>query len=275
MKHSKYRNTGIIFELLSKQIVSDILSKKDSGAKSILFKYFKKGTQLNKELEYYQALAEDNKEKDTFMLTKKVDLIVDFRNNQIDLNQLKKEKYNILGEIKKKFNESFFTSKIDNFKRLATIFKLFEYYGQDSKEYLSNYENLITSYKTSNTGRLAEYQEFKDLPLDVKEYTFDILLKKFNEKYKNALPKQKAFLGKFVTESIDSSSWKNYFFKEISNIKKSLEKAKLTDPIRQIKLNESIQLLNNMITLKHPKEEHYSSLLKFYELEDLVNDLTN
>jgi hypothetical protein len=51
IKHSKYKNTGIIFELLVRQITSDTLSNKESKAVDILKKYFIK-TELGKNINY-------------------------------------------------------------------------------------------------------------------------------------------------------------------------------------------------------------------------------
>ena len=42
IKHSKYKNTGILFELLVRQITADTLSGVDSKATKILKKYFVK-----------------------------------------------------------------------------------------------------------------------------------------------------------------------------------------------------------------------------------------
>jgi len=55
LRHSKYKNTGILFELLVRQITSDTLSAKNSPAKDILQKYFVK-TELSKEFKLYETL---------------------------------------------------------------------------------------------------------------------------------------------------------------------------------------------------------------------------
>ena len=61
-KHSKFRNTGILFELLTRQVTSDILSGKDeSFAKNILFKYFSENKELGKELQLYNFLVNEVK----------------------------------------------------------------------------------------------------------------------------------------------------------------------------------------------------------------------
>ena len=50
IKHSKFKNTGLIYELLVKQIAADTLSKNESAAVGILKKYFGGNTVIAKEL---------------------------------------------------------------------------------------------------------------------------------------------------------------------------------------------------------------------------------
>ena len=54
LKHSKCKNTGILFELLVRQIAADTLGGKNSLALEIIKFHFKKGTELTKELNFYQ-----------------------------------------------------------------------------------------------------------------------------------------------------------------------------------------------------------------------------
>ena len=54
IKHSKYKNTGILFELLVRQITADTLSNTESPAINILKKYFTK-TELGREYKLYES----------------------------------------------------------------------------------------------------------------------------------------------------------------------------------------------------------------------------
>ena len=54
IKHSKVKNTGLIFELLVKQIAADTLSKKDSNAVEILKNYFTGKSALVREFKLYE-----------------------------------------------------------------------------------------------------------------------------------------------------------------------------------------------------------------------------
>ena len=60
-KHNKIKNTGILFELLTRQITVDILNnKKNSSAIKILKKFFNENTELGKENQLYKVLVEIN-----------------------------------------------------------------------------------------------------------------------------------------------------------------------------------------------------------------------
>ena len=57
LKHSKYKNTGILFELLVRQISTDTLNNRDSRATYTIREHFGKNTELAKELKLYKALV--------------------------------------------------------------------------------------------------------------------------------------------------------------------------------------------------------------------------
>ena len=55
IKHSKYKNTGLLFELLVRQITADTLGAGESPSLNILKKSFAK-TELGKEYKLYETL---------------------------------------------------------------------------------------------------------------------------------------------------------------------------------------------------------------------------
>ena len=57
LKHSKIKNTGILFELLTRQITVDIMNDKNGKAVSILKNYFSPKTELGKEYGLYKILT--------------------------------------------------------------------------------------------------------------------------------------------------------------------------------------------------------------------------
>ena len=55
IKHSKFKNPGILFELLVRQITADTLKGSDSPAIDIIKKYFVK-TELGREYKLYETI---------------------------------------------------------------------------------------------------------------------------------------------------------------------------------------------------------------------------
>jgi hypothetical protein len=60
IKHSKVKNTGVLFELLVRQITLEVLNgDKTENAKHIVKEFFAAGTELNKELRLYDLLLKE------------------------------------------------------------------------------------------------------------------------------------------------------------------------------------------------------------------------
>ena len=97
IKHSKFKNTGILFELLTRQITADILAGNDgSEAKRILFKYFSENTELGKEYQLYNFLLNE-KTKDDFQAEKFINIILKQR-EKLDNKKLTEQKYSLIRE---------------------------------------------------------------------------------------------------------------------------------------------------------------------------------
>ena len=130
IKHSKYKNTGILFELLVRQITADTLKGGDSPAIDILKEYFVK-TELGREYKLYESII-----KSKVLTESKAILVINSIleiNNKLNRKAIKRQKYNLINEIKKSYNlESFFGSKIKNYKELASLYTLIESYNADN-----------------------------------------------------------------------------------------------------------------------------------------------
>ena len=60
IKHSKIKNTGILFELLVRQVTADVLNDgKKSVAVKLLKKYFSNTKPLGKEITLYNSLMKE------------------------------------------------------------------------------------------------------------------------------------------------------------------------------------------------------------------------
>ena len=125
-KHSKIRNTGILFELLTRQITVDVLNNnKNAEAANILKTFFNKNTQLGKEYDLYKVLTTENYKSES-KANHLVDAVVT-AHQKLNSASLRREKYNLIKEIKKNYEvNDFFMARISNYKVSASIYKLFE-----------------------------------------------------------------------------------------------------------------------------------------------------
>ena len=124
IKHSKYKNTGILFELLVRQITADTLKGAESKAIDLLKEYFVK-TELGREYKLYESIIKSkvlNEGRANIFISTILE-----NSKKFNRSTLRKEKYNLINEIKKHYNlESFFGSKISNYKQIAAIYTLIE-----------------------------------------------------------------------------------------------------------------------------------------------------
>ena len=124
IKHSKFKNTGILFELLVRQIASDTVSGKDSAAIGLVRKYFSK-SELTKEHKLYQALINskaltEGKAESLINATLEISA-------RLNRTALRKEKYNLIKDIRESYSiEEFFKSKINNYTQYAAAYSLIE-----------------------------------------------------------------------------------------------------------------------------------------------------
>lgn len=133
IKHSKFKNTGVLFELLIRQITLEVLNgDTQEKAKKILSEHFNQKTEIGKELRLYQLLSQE-KYKAENRAEKFIDTILEAR-KRIDVRKLTKEKYNLIKKIQENFDiTQFLSSPITNYKVMASIYKIFE--SQNKENY--------------------------------------------------------------------------------------------------------------------------------------------
>lgn len=273
LKHSKLKNTGILFELLVRQVTSDTLNNIDSKAIPILKKYFTKSTELSKELNLYQTLIKENFSKEE----KASNLISAVKEAHSKLNQsaLNRQKYNLIKEIKSSYVlEDFFKAKINEYKILAAVYKLFEYSVADNPAAVVNNKYTliehITRNKTEHTvvNKLNEMDVFKRQDKDVRLLSYKLLVDKFNAKYSNLNKEQKSLLREYINSVSNSNELKEFINSEIVTIQKDLKSLtkKVTDQVTKIKLSEVSNLLQTIQKTKTVKDTHILNLLRYHEL---------
>lgn len=274
LKHSKLKNTGVLFELLMRQVASDTLNNIDSKAVPIIKKYFGKSAELSKELRLYQTLTSEslkNEEKAKYL----IDVVVN-AHKQLNQAALNRQKFNLIKEIKSNYVlEDFFKSKVNHYKQLASVFKLFEYTAADNPiEFVNNRFTLIehisraSDVQDKSSSKLNELSDFVKQDKDVRLLSYKILVDKFNEKYSDLNEGQKSILRNYIYAVSDGTELTKFVQSEATKLQKELKSIipGVTDKVVQIKLNEVKNLLTKVSTTKTVHESHILNLLRYHEL---------
>lgn len=283
LKHNKYKNTGILFELLVRQIASDTISGKDSPAVNIIKKYFNK-SELLKEHKLYQILINSRA-----LTESKADSLINTTlelSRRLNKTTIRKEKYNLIKEIKENYNiEEFFKAKITNYKEYASIYSLFE--SRNSKEFIS--PEIIVS----NRLTLLEYMSREEIKKEdvennvLEEYmamdkgtrllTYRLLLEKFNSKYSNLSSSQKNVLKEFINNITNTVKLREFVNSQYINIKKDLlvRIPKVQDKTIKIKLQEILTLIHPLDKNQNVKDDDINTLLQFHQLVTDLKETTN
>jgi hypothetical protein len=275
IKHSKYKNTGLIFELLVKQIAADTLSKKESPAVKILRRHYTGNTALVKEFKLYDYVIKNKgigQKKAEAIVTTIVEL-----SRKIDNQALGRQKYQLIKELKEHYNlEDFFSIKVENYKPLAALYCLLEAQNTDDlvdpKVFVDNkttiLEHLLQSKQSQNTAKDTLIEEYSKYDKDLRLLTYKILLEKFNDRYKDLLPEQKTILREFITSANSSTKLRSFVNEELDKIQKGLSKLKnkVEDQIIKIKLEEVYKSITPVKNTEKVTDNHLVSLMQYYEL---------
>ena len=274
IKHNKYKNTGILFELLVRQITSDTVSGKNSPAINLVRKYFSK-TELAKEHKLYQTLVDSkviNESKAESLINATLEL-----STRLNRTNLRKDKYNLIKEIKAHYDiEEFFRAKINNYTQYAAVYNILE--AKNTKEFIN--PDQVIEYKTTLLEHIIRKDVVKANPKDqvLEEYAtmdnstkllvYKILLEKFNEKYVSLSPKQKTVLKEYINNISNTVRLREFVNENFESLRKELTKLNesVTDKTTQIKINEVITFLQPLDKKVSVKDEHIVSLLQYHQL---------
>ena len=275
IKHSKIKNTGILFELLTRQITADVLAGKSTKSVGILKKFFNEKTELGKELELYKILSEKNYNSEL----KANDLLNVVIKQRIKLSNsnLRREKYNLISSIKENYNVTdFFNGRIPNYRLLASIYNVFQSETTDEKfkaDHLVNSRFTVLEHITNKKidgDKIKEkvIKEYSKQDKDLRLLAYEILVDKFNKKYKSLDESQKKLLKNYINNISNTNSLREYVDTEVDYIKSFLikELPKVSDKITNIKLSESINQIENLTKGKIVNEKQVLTLMRYYEL---------
>jgi hypothetical protein len=274
IKHSKFKNTGILFELLVRQIASDTVSNKDSSAISLVKKYFSK-SELAKEYKLYQALISPK----SLSEAKAETFINSTLEASLRLNKtaLRKEKYNLIKEIREAYDiEEFFKAKISHYKEYAAAFNLIEAHNSleftDPQHIIDNKITLlehITRKEVDKDGvKDRVMEEFNKMDTGSRILAYRMLLEKFNSKYSTLSDRQKLILKEFINNITNTTKLRDFVNKNFNIINEEITKIipTVSDKTTQIKLAEVINFLKPLDKTQNVKDENVISLLQYYQL---------
>ncbi len=271
IKHSKVKNTGLVFELLVRQVASDTMNNRNSKALRIIKKHYNSKSELQKELKLYQTIADEKFVSET-KAEKFVDAVLRAR-KEINESQLRRDKYNLIKDLKANYIvEDFFKSRVKNYKVHASTYKLFEYNSADDpKEYVSSKFTLIehvqlTSKKQETTPKLTSEH------VDVRILASKLVVDKFNEKYSKLSRSQKKMLAEYINNVTNSVKLRKYILTETSKLQNTISTLKSSVPSKviKIKLNEVTNLLKDLGKKHIIEDKDVLTMLRYYEL---VNEL--
>jgi hypothetical protein len=278
IKHSKYKNTGILFELLVRQITSDILDGKESPAKDILKKYFVK-TELGREYKLYETLL-----KKTSLTEAKANIVIStLTESSKTLNRgvIKRQKYNLISEIQKHYDlNKFFNHKLPNYKVFAAFYTLLEITNvsnninpeQTINNKVTILEHLTAAQIVPNKVQDDVMEEFEKADKDVRLLAYRSLLENFNTKYDDLNSNQKIILKEFITSIDNTTRLREFYTDKINEIKLELTSLNknVKNQVTQIKINEIISLITPPSKNSRITDNDLVDLLQYY---DLINEL--
>ena len=273
IKHSKFKNTGILFELLVRQITADTLKGGDSPAIDLLKTYFVK-SELGREYKLYESIL-----KSKVLNESRANLFVDTileSSKKFNRSLLRKQKYNLINEIKAHYDlDQFFGSKIKNYKELASLYTLIEGYNTkevtDSEQIIDNKITLLehlTRSEISSNPKEDVLKEFSSYDKDLRTLTYRVLLEKFNEKYDGLSNEQKQVLKEFINSVDSTPQLREFYNNKITHLRSILneESKNIKDKATQIKITEIAKMLTELSKNDKISDDNLVDLLQYYEL---------
>lgn len=281
-RHSKFKNAGMLFELLTRQITSDILAgRNENFAKNLLNKYFNKDTELGKEVRLYNFLL-NKKLKNSSSAHCVLETILHSR-EKINEKKLKEQKFNLIKEIKEKYDiNKFLKNKIPNYKLHASIYKIFENHISENVSFKIDEIVSAKNFILENLSKEKEKNEtvksldlYSSQPSEIRLVAYKFLIENFNEKYSSLLPSQKDLLKEYISSSTTSTEFKEYFDNQIKESISFIESnvKNIKSDITKIKLKETVSQIKNKKFSSEPKDSDLCMLMNVYELIEEIKKI--
>lgn len=274
VKHNKIKNTGILYELLSRQITVDVINDTKNPKSVKLFKeFFNKNTELGKEYELYSILL-NKKYKNLTHASSLLEAVVKSR-RKLSNRRLANEKFNLIKTIKENYDiKEFFNTRIPNFKVLASVYRVFQTEtGKEDFGPLVKTDSSITITEHITQTKQTRVKkpvmsEYSSQEKDLRLLSYQLLVDKFNKKYKSLNESQKNLLKHYINNVSNTNSLKEFIDSEVIKVKRALKTLlpKVNDKITKIKLSEAINYTDEATKGKVVKDKHVVALMRYYEL---------
>lgn len=282
IKHSKFRNTGLIFELLVKQVASDTLNNRDSSAVRILKNFYGGNTTLGKEYRLYEFITK-NKHITQSRAEAIVSTITEV-SRKLDQVSLKKQKYELISEIKEKYNlDEFFSIQVRDYTPLAALYCLLEAQNNSdlvNPQFLVDNKTTLLEHMTSKAQQEDKVkdtliEDYSKYDKDLRLLTFKILLEKFNSNYKDLLPQQKYILKEFITSVNSGTRLRTIVNEELIKIATEVKThiSKVENEVVKIKLDELSKMIQPVTNKEKITDSHLVNLMQYYELIEELKSL--
>ena len=281
IKHSKYKNTGILFELLVRQATSDLMTNQEPRAAKIFKKYFI-NTELGKEYNLYNTVIGAPKLSES-----KAEMLISTVAEQsinLDRSKLDREKYNLIKEIKKHYDlDDFFKAKIENYRISASIYTLIESKVDKSttntKQIITNKLTLLehVTKQTFTEHKVASkvVEEFMKEDKEIRILAHKILIEKFNDKYSTLSNEQKDLLKEYINNVSDTKNLKSYLNTKLLEVKTEINsiRSSTKDRVLVIKLNEVLNFIKPIGANDTIRDEVLIGLMQYYQLINELKDI--
>ncbi len=266
LKHNKKRNTAFLYESLVRELTLAIVNKKSEQKKLIegtLIKFFKKGTNLQKDLDSYKAIYETknasprNAEKLLMEAKHK-------RFSDVDEKELFNEQTNLIDCINKSIGKQTFSHFLPNYKNLATISQIFN-------QEISVKNKVLLENNIIKTMLVEDKKETEMQPVD--NIAFNIFLKKFNEKYNDTLlEEQQDLIKNYLFSFADNKAGLiMYLEEEVERLGKELQEAQSSEECDETK--NKLKLVQETISNNKDKEVNKEVILQILKVQELISEI--
>ena len=278
-KHSKIKNTGILFELLARQLTADMLNDIAAPAAiKIIREFFVKNTALKKELQLYQSLIKQKFDSEP-KASQFIDAVMNERRKLVN-KTLANQKYNLIKEIKKHYDlDKFVASPVTKYKEYASAYRLFESLTDQNindpkvimQARITLSESITTKRAKDAKVKQTMIEQFSSQDEDTRLLAYKILIDKFNSKYKGLTKEQKNLLEQYINNVSNKKTLAEFINKRASLLYKSLliycSNRKVTDKVIKIKMNEVLKHLKPLTIIKSIKDKHILNMMRYYDLK--------